>query len=99
QRRQARGKPQDRRARRDRPGRERGRVMDPLLVALIFGVMTIVSASALMALGIYVVKTYPNANDPARNAPRFVRPAGFLLALGAGSLVGFLIALVVAIAT
>ncbi len=73
--------------------------MDPLLVVLLLGLIVVASSVALMALGGYVIRRYPNENDPARNAPRFVRPAGFLLALGAGSLVGLIVAIIVAIFT
>lgn len=73
--------------------------MDPLLMALILGVATVASSLALMALGAYVVKTYPNVNDPARNAKRFTRTAGLLLFVGAFSLSGTIGALITAIAS
>lgn len=73
--------------------------MNVLLVAFMLGLMVVGSALALMMLGVYVVRRYPNPGDPARNAPRFVRPAGFLLALCAGSVVGFMVAAIVAMTT
>lgn len=50
--------------------------------AALFGFfLALVAACALTALGVRVVKKYPDRLDPERSAKRYTRPAGVLVML------------------
>lgn len=56
-------------------------------VALLGFGLALVALIAIIALGLYVVRRHPGEYDPARNAPRFTRPAlVFVLLIVLGTL-------------
>lgn len=48
-------------------------------IAILGLLLIFLPAAALFVLGAHVVKRHPGEYDPARNAPRYVRPALFLI--------------------
>lgn len=64
-----------------------------IIAGLGFG-LGLVAALALLALGLFVTRRHPAEYDPARNAPRFVRPAGVLVALIALGVLAFIVGLI-----